>query len=200
MCFVLVSDPIGSGFIPSLAHPGGNMTGVTYVEYTLGGKWLEMLKEIAPSVTRVAVIHNSENRLVAGFLPAIEAVAPSLGVQLTPTSVRNVADIQRSIDAFAGESNLGLIVLPDVLAVVNRELIIALAARHRLPAIYGFRYRGMTGGLISHGVDTAEAYRQAASYVDRIHNRPNSSWRSTARRPQRSDSAFRPRCSPLPMR
>ena len=160
------------------------MTGVTYVEYTLGGKWLEMLKEIAPSVTRVAVIHNSENRLVAGFLPAIEAVAPSLGVQLTPTSVRNV----------------GLIVLPDVLAVVNRELIIALAARHRLPAIYGFRYRGMTGGLISHGVDTAEAYRQAASYVDRIHNRPNSSWRSTARRPQRSDSAFRPRCSPLPMR
>ena len=159
-----------------------------------------MLKEIAPSVTRVAVIHNSENRLVAGFLPAIEAVAPSLGVQLTPTSVRNVADIQRSIDAFAGESNLGLIVLPDVLAVVNRELIIALAARHRLPAIYGFRYRGMTGGLIFHGVDTAEAYRQAASYVDRIHNRPNSSWRSTARRPQRSDSAFRPRCSPLPMR
>jgi ABC-type uncharacterized transport system substrate-binding protein len=112
--FVLVSDPIGSGFIPSLAHPGGNITGFTYVEYTVGGKWLEMLKEIAPSVIRVAIIHNPENRLLAGFLPAIEAVAPSLGVQLIPTSVRDAADIPRAIDAFAGESNLGLLVLPDV--------------------------------------------------------------------------------------
>ena len=207
--FVLVSDPIGSGFIPSLAHPGGNMTGVTYVEYTLGGKWLEMLKEIAPSVTRVAVIHNSENRLVAGFLPAIEAVAPSLGVQLIPTSVRDAADIPRAIDAFAGESNLGLLVLPDVLAVVNRELIIALAARHRLPALYGFRYRGTNGGLISHGVTTRRrctgkrrrmliaSLKARSRAISLSSNRPNSSWRSTERPPQHSGSAFHPRCSPL---
>jgi putative tryptophan/tyrosine transport system substrate-binding protein len=166
--FTGVSDPAGSGFVASLAHPGGNVTGFAVAEFSMYGKYLELLKEVAPQVTRVAVMMNPEQVPQAGNWRAIETVAPSFKVLLTAAHVRDAAEIERVIDAFARESNGGLIVLPSALTIVHRELIIALAARHRLPAVYAFRQFVVDGGLMSYGVDLVDQYRQAASYVDRI--------------------------------
>ena len=166
--FTQTSEPVQNGFVASLGHPGGNITGFTTFEDSVWGKSLEMLKEVAPHVARVAVILNPDQVPQAGMWRAVEAAAPSLGVKATATPVRNAADIERAINAFAPEPNGGLIVLPSGATTVYRELIIALAARHRLPAIYAYRQFIADGGLISYGFDLAEQYRGAAAYVDRI--------------------------------
>ena len=166
--FMQINDPVESGMVASMAHPGGNITGFTSFELTVGGKWLEMLKEIAPSVTRVAVILNPVQSPQVAILRAIEAVAPSVGVPVTVAGVQDAAGIERAVSAFARESNGGLIVLPNPVTIGNRKLIIALAARHRLPAVYAYRYFVTDGGLMSYGVDLADLYRRAAGYVDRI--------------------------------
>jgi putative ABC transport system substrate-binding protein len=166
--FTQIADPVSSGFVASLAHPGGNITGFTPAEFSLYGKSLELLKEVAPQVTRVAIVLNPEQRPQVGMWRAIEAVAPLLKVQVTASEARNAGEIERAIDGFAREPNGGLIVLPNGPTIVHRELIIALAAQHRLPAVYGYRYFVANGGLISYGVDLADQYRLAASYVDRI--------------------------------
>jgi putative ABC transport system substrate-binding protein len=166
--FTGVSDPASSGFVASLARPGGNITGFAVAEFSMYGKYLELLKEVAPHVSRVAVMMNPEQIPQAGNWRAIETVAPSFKVQLTAAHVRDSAEIERAIDAFARESNGGLIVLPSALTIVHRGLITGLAVRHRLPAIYAFRQFVMDGGLMSYGVDLVDQYRQAASYVDRI--------------------------------
>jgi putative ABC transport system substrate-binding protein len=166
--FTQIGDPVGSGLVASLSHPGGNITGFTPAEFSMQGKKLEMLKEMAPQITRVAVLFNPEQIPQAGMLHAVEAVAPSVGVQLTAAAVRDAAEIERAIDQFAREPSGGLIVLPSGLTIVHRGLVIALAARYRLPAIYQYRQFVTDGGLISYGNDLADQYRQAASYVDRI--------------------------------
>jgi putative tryptophan/tyrosine transport system substrate-binding protein len=150
--FMQIIDPVGSGFITSLAHPGGNISGFTPAEFSMFGKLLEVLHEIAP-VTHVAVIHNPDQAPQLGMWRAIEAAAPSFRVQLTAAGVRDIAGIERAIDQFAREPNPGLIVLPSPVTEGNRKLIIALAARHRLPAAYAFRHFVADGGLISYGVD-----------------------------------------------
>ena len=165
--FANVTDPVGAGYVVSLARPGGNITGFMNFEYGLSGKYLELLKQIAPRVTRAAVVRN----LVAGTgtsqYAAIQAVAPSFGVELTPVDGRDAGEIERAVTAFAGGSNGGLIVTGGV-AQIQRDLIISLAARHRLPAVYPARYYVTGGGLISYGQDDADRYRLAAGYVDRI--------------------------------
>ena len=166
--FVQVTNPVGGGFVASLAHPGGNITGFSQYEFAIGGKWLDTLKEIAPDTKRVAVILNPDNPTASGYLGAIEAVAPSLGVQVTPTAGRDAADIESAIEAFARGPDGGVIVLPDLVAYRNRELFVALAARYRLPAVYPVRLFATKGGLLSYGVDQINESRQAASYVDRI--------------------------------
>jgi len=166
--FTAVSDPAGSGFVASLAHPGGNVTGFAVAEFSMYGKYLELLKEVAPQVIRVAVMMNPEQAPQAGNWRAIETVAPSFRVQLMAAHVRDSAEIEHAMDAFAHQSNGALIVLPSALTIFHRGLIIALAARHRLPAIYAFRQFVVDGGLMSYGVDLVDQYRQAASYVDRI--------------------------------
>jgi putative ABC transport system substrate-binding protein len=166
--FTQMGDPLGSGFVTSLAHPGGNITGFTPAEFSMHGKKLEMLKEVAPQITRVAVLFNPEQIPQSGMLHAVETVAPFLGVQPTAAAVRDAAAIERAIDLFAREPNGGLVVLPSGPTIVHRGLIIALAARHRLPAVYQYRQFVTAGGLMSYGNDLADQYRQAASYVDRI--------------------------------
>jgi putative tryptophan/tyrosine transport system substrate-binding protein len=167
--FVNVADPVGADLVQSLARPGGNMTGFTDFEFAIVGKWLELLKEIAPSITRVAVIMAPEHVTNAALLRSIEAVAPSFGVHLTPARVRDAGEIERGINVFARESNGGLIVLPNPVTVgVPSKEIISLAARHRLPAVYPFRFLVTNGGLISYGPDIIDQYRRTASYVDRI--------------------------------
>ena len=166
--FTRIIDPAGSGFVASLAHPGGNITGFTPAEFSMYGKALEVLKEAAPHVTCVAVMLNPEQKPQSGMWQAVEAAAPTLRVQLTKAEVRNVAEIERAIDRFAREPNCGLIVLPNPVTQGNRKLIIAMAARHRLPAVYAFPFFAREGGLISYGVDLPDQYRQAASYADRI--------------------------------
>jgi putative ABC transport system substrate-binding protein len=166
--FAQVGDPVGQGFVASLARPGGNITGFVSIEYAIGVKWLELLKQIAPRVVRVAVIYDPANPSWGGYLREIEAGVPSFGVQLFPSAVRDAEAIERAIDAFAGEPNGGLIVLPSPVSVAHREQIIALAAKHRLPAVYSFRFYVTSGGLASYGVDTIDLWRRAASYVDRI--------------------------------
>jgi ABC-type uncharacterized transport system substrate-binding protein len=168
MVFANVPDPVGIGLVPSLAHPGGNITGFTSIEPTLAGKWLEALKEVAPHVTRVAVIYNPENPAWRGRLRVIQAAAPSLVAELSPVGVANAAEIERALDGFARKPNGGLIVLPGLIMQAHRTSIIALAAKHRMPAIYPFRYFATDGGLISYGIDTLDQFRGAASYVDRI--------------------------------
>jgi putative ABC transport system substrate-binding protein len=165
--FAPVVDPVGAGYVESLARPGGNVTGFSGYEFALSGKWLELLKEIAPRVARVAVTLDSAGAGPAQFA-AIQAIAPSLGVELRPFDVRNAGEIERAIAALAGSSNGGLIVTGTAGAVVHRELIVALAARHRLPAVYYSRDYVTGGGLISYGVDLTEVCRRAATYVDRI--------------------------------
>jgi putative tryptophan/tyrosine transport system substrate-binding protein len=167
--FVQVDDPLGSGFIKSLTHPEGNLTGFTPFEFSMGGKMLEILKEIAPRVSRVAIILNPDSIMHVGTRRVVEAAAPSVGVQLTIADVRSAAEIERALDAFARQPNDGGLIVPSfTLANINRHLIIALAARHRLPTIYPFRHFVGDGGLISYGIDPADQFRDAASYVDRI--------------------------------
>jgi len=166
--FVQVVDPIGAGFVDSLARPGGNATGFMLSEYALGGKWLELLKQVAPSTTRVAVIRDPAIAAGTGQFGAIQAVAPSFGVELTAINVQDTAEIERGIGAFARGSNDGLIVTASPLAVAHRKLIVDLAARYRLPAVYFARLFVADSGLMSYGVDVTDQYRGAASYVDRI--------------------------------
>jgi putative tryptophan/tyrosine transport system substrate-binding protein len=166
--FALVVDPVGEGFINSLAEPGGNITGFTSFEYGLSGKWLEVLKEIAPRVGRVMVINQSDNVTAVGYLRALEIAALAVGVQLIPAHSRDATEIERAIDTFAGEPNGGLIVLPSPLALVHREMIVKLAAQHRLPTVYPFRYFVSSGGLMSYGANTVEVFRRSALYIDRI--------------------------------
>ena len=167
--FTNVVDPIGSGFVASLPRPGGNITGVMNYEYSVTGKWLAMLKEIAPSLVRAAFVANPKTATYYDYyLRAGEALAPSLGIEPVPTFVENATDIERAIASFASAPNGGLVVLPDVTIAAHRDLIIALAARHRVPAVYYSRYLVAAGGLMSYGNDFVDVFRQAASYVDRI--------------------------------
>jgi putative ABC transport system substrate-binding protein len=166
--FVHVPDPVGAGFVDSLARPGGNATGFTFLEYATSAKWLELLKEIAPGVKRAAVIRDPALTSGTGQFGAIQSAAPSLGVEVSPVNVRDAGEIERVVTAFARFSNGGLIVAAGALASVHRELIITLAARHKLPAVYWQRYFVTGGGLISYGPDLVDQYRRAASYVDRI--------------------------------
>jgi putative tryptophan/tyrosine transport system substrate-binding protein len=166
--FVVVADPVGSGFVDSLARPGGNATGFTPFEFGIGAKWLELLKEIAPQVTRVAVIRDPAITTGIGQFGAIQSAAPSLGVELTPVNVRDAVEIERAVAAFARSSNGGLIVTGSPLATVHRELIVALVARYKLPAVYYERLYPTGGGLISYGPHLIDQFRRAATYVDRI--------------------------------
>jgi ABC-type uncharacterized transport system substrate-binding protein len=166
--FVQVSDPVGAGFVESLAHPGGNATGFTQFEYGMSGKWLELLKQIAPHVKRAAVVRDPALTSGTAQLAAIQAVAPSFGVELSPVGAHAADEIERGITAFARGSNEGLIVTVSPSAAVHRERIITLAARHRLPAVYPYRYFVTNGGLVSYGTDSIDPYRRAAGYVDRI--------------------------------
>jgi putative ABC transport system substrate-binding protein len=165
--FVQVTDPVGGGLVESLARPGGNATGFTIFEYSLSAKWLELLKEIAPHVTRVAVIRDPTGGPGIGQFAVIQSLGPSLGVELRPINASDRAEIERAIAAFARSSNGGLIVTAGG-SGQNRDLIFRLAARHRLPAVYPFRFYVADGGLISYGPNTIEPYRRAAGYVDRI--------------------------------
>jgi ABC-type uncharacterized transport system substrate-binding protein len=166
--FVATPDPVGAGFVDSLARPGGNTTGFTPWEYGIGAKWLELLKQIVPSVTRVAVLRDPAITAGIGLWGAIQSVSPSFGVELRPVDVRDANEMERALAAFAGSPNGGLILTGSAWAIIHRDLIIALAARHRLPAVYYERYFAAAGGLISYGVDNAEQFRLAAGYVDRI--------------------------------
>jgi putative ABC transport system substrate-binding protein len=172
--FVQVVDPVALGIVPNLAHPGGNVTGFTHFELTIVGKWLQALKDIAPSIARGAVIFEPDNPASAIYLRAIETVAPSFGLRLSLTGVRDAADIERSIDMFAREPNGALIVLPNTIAQLHSKLIIALAARHRMPAVYPYRLYPKGGGLMSYGVDVLDMYRRSATYIDRILKGENS--------------------------
>jgi putative ABC transport system substrate-binding protein len=166
--FVIVPDPVGAGFVDSLARPGGNATGFINFEYSISAKWLELLKQIAPRVTRVAVLRDPAIPQGIGQFGAIQSVAPSLGVEVSPINVRDAGEIERGIAAFERSSNGGLIVTGSALAVVHRDLIIMLAARHKLSAVYFQRFFVTTGGLISYGPDYPDQFRRAAGYVDRI--------------------------------
>jgi putative ABC transport system substrate-binding protein len=166
--FTQVTDPVGAGFVESLARPGGNATGFTNFEYGISGKWLELLKQTAPGVTRAAVLRDPAIVGGVGQLGAIQGAAPSLGVEVSPVGVRDAGEIERAVGAFARGSNGGLIVLTTALTLVHRELITTLAARHRLPAVYTDRIFVTGGGLISYGPDRIEQFRLAAGYVDRI--------------------------------
>jgi len=166
--FASVIDPVGAGFVASMARPGGNITGFTVFEYGISGKWLELLKQIAPGVTRAAVIRDSAIVSGIGQFAAIQGAAPLFGVEVSPVSVRDAGEIERGITEFVRGSNGGLIVPGATLATINRDLIIALAARHRLPAVYSDRAFIIRGGLISYGPDRVDQHRRAAGYVDRI--------------------------------
>ena len=166
--FASVADPVGAGYVDSVARPGANATGFLLYEYGTSGKWLELLKEIAPGVTRVAVIRDAAIAAGIGQLAAIQSVAPSFGVELTPLNVRDAAEIERAVTVFAKSSKGGLILTGSSLALVHRDLIITLAARHKLPAVYNSRLYVASGGLISYGPEFTDQYRQAAGYVDRI--------------------------------
>jgi putative ABC transport system substrate-binding protein len=165
--FVQVSDPVTLGLVANLARPGGNITGFTNYEHAIGGKWLELIRDTAPGLTRVLVIFEPDNLSQPAYLQAIEAAAPAFGVELTRAGVRNPVEIERAIDAFA-RSKGALIVVPSAVGISQRDLIIALAARHRLPAVYPYRVYTRSGGFISYGVDLTDPYRRAAGYVDLI--------------------------------
>jgi len=166
--FVAVTDPVGAGYVASLARPGGNLTGLAYIEYGMAGKWLELLKEIAPRITRAAVLRDPTLPVGMGTLGAIQSAAPSLGVETSPIDVRDPSEIERAVTDFARAANAGLVVAVSPGALINRNLIITLAARHKLPAVYFQSAFVKSGGLISYGPDPVAQYRQAASYIDRI--------------------------------
>jgi putative ABC transport system substrate-binding protein len=167
--FATVIDPVGGGWVASLARPGGNATGFAASEFSLSGKWLELLNEIAPRVTRVAVIRDPSVPAGSGGFAAIQTVAPSFGIELTPVGVRDAGEIERGITAFARSPDGGLIMVgPPSSVTLHRDLIIGLAAQHRLPAVYGTRFYVANGGLIAYGADPVDQFRRAAGYVDRI--------------------------------
>jgi putative ABC transport system substrate-binding protein len=197
--------------VPSLAKPGGNVTGFTAVEYAIVGKWLELLKEIAPGVERVALIGNPEVNFTASFQQHLEAVAPSFAVKPVAAEVRTAADIERTIDAFAREPKGGLLAVPSFTASLHRALIFRMAVRHRLPAVYPFRFYAADGGLASYGPDQVEQYWRAAGYVDRIlrarsrltcrcRPRPSSTSSSISRPPRSLVWRFRRCCWRAPTR
>jgi putative tryptophan/tyrosine transport system substrate-binding protein len=166
--FAIVADPVGAGFVDSLARPGGNATGFTPFEYGVSGKWLELLKQVAPGVTRVAVVRDPTTAVGLGQFGAIQALAPSLGVEVSPINLRDAGEVEPGITAFVRSSNDGLIVTGSPLALGHRDLIVALAARYKLPAVYPARFFVAAGGLISYGPDFLDQFRRAAGYVDRI--------------------------------
>ena len=167
--FVAISDPVGQGFVASLAKPGGNITGFTGLEFSIGQKWVAFLKELAPRVTRIAYLFHPE---IGPFYPlwlkSVEDAAATLGVEVTAAPVRAVGDIERAIGSIAAQPNSGLIVQPDGYTIASRRLIIELVARHRLPAVYTYRFEAADGGLVSYGTDALDQYRRSAAYVDRI--------------------------------
>jgi putative tryptophan/tyrosine transport system substrate-binding protein len=166
--FVQVADPVGNGYVASLARPGGNATGFTNIEYSMSAKWLELLKEIVPAVTRAAVLRDATDPTGIGQWGGLQSMAASFAMELTPIGVRDADEIVSGVAAFARGPNSALIVTASAPTAVHRELIVGLAARHRLPAVYAYRYHVTSGGLISYGPDTIDPYRRAAGYVDRI--------------------------------
>ena len=166
--FTIVPDPVGSGFIDSLSRPGGNATGFLQFEYSFGGKWVELLKEIGPEVVRAAVLRDAGLPAGVGQFAVIQSVAPSLGIEVRPVNVRDAAEIERDVSAFARATKSGLIVASSTSALINRDLIVALAFRHKLPAVYAQREFVAAGGLLSYSADFSAQFRSAASYVDRI--------------------------------
>jgi putative tryptophan/tyrosine transport system substrate-binding protein len=166
--FVQVVDPVSAGFVTNLARPEGNITGFTNFEFSIGGKWLQLLKECAPSVDRIAVVFDPANPTWPAYLRTIEAAAPSFGVRLIPAGVRDAAEITQRVATFARDPNGALVVLPSPVTIRHREAIIVAAARHRLPTIYPYRFFAVDGGLMSYASDVLDSYRRAASYVDRI--------------------------------
>jgi putative ABC transport system substrate-binding protein len=166
--FASVGDPVGAGFVDSLSRPGGNATGFMTFEYGFSGKWLELLKQIAPQVTRAAVIRDPAFVVAIAQFGAIQAVAPVLGVEVTPVSVGDIGVIEHAVEAFARRANGGLIMAGGASSAVTRDLIITLAARHKLPAVYGYRFMVTAGGLVSYGPDNVDQFGRAAGYVDRI--------------------------------
>jgi putative tryptophan/tyrosine transport system substrate-binding protein len=168
MVFVLIADPIGSGFVESLAHPGGNVTGFMNAEAPMAGKWLGLMMEIAPKVKRVALIYNPRTSPYQSFLREFDASARELGVQSVPTPVLDATEVERALHALGQQPDSAFFVVPDVFVQVHRALIIRLAEQYRLPAIYPYRFFPTSGGLLSYGFDTVVAFRQAASYVDKI--------------------------------
>jgi putative tryptophan/tyrosine transport system substrate-binding protein len=166
--FTGISDPVGVGFVASLARPGGNLTGFANFESEMGGKWLQELKQVAPSVNRVAFILNPQNASWAGLFRAIEAVGPTFGVSTSAIDVRDATEIERAITVFGGQSNGGLIVQPDGITSAHRQIIIELAAKLGLPAVYPFRFFVIDGGLMAYGINVVDQFRSAASYIDRI--------------------------------
>ncbi len=166
--FTVVADPVAAGFVASLARPGGNLTGFMNFEFAMGAKWLELLKEIAPGTTRAAVLRDAAASVGIGMFAAIQTAAPSLGMEVSPVSVRDVGEIERAVGTFAHSGNSGLVVTGSPLAVLHRDLIVTLAARHKLPAVYGNRLFVADGGLICYGPDFLDQTRRAATYVDRI--------------------------------
>jgi putative ABC transport system substrate-binding protein len=166
--FINVADPVGSGFVPNLARPGGNVTGFLNIEPSIGSKWLELLRQMAPGMTQAAVLNDPTNPSTTAFLSAIEAAGPSFRIGIVTTNVRAPDDIERTIAATTRSGSSGLIVLPSAILAANRAQIIELTARHRLPAIYPFRYYAADGGLVSYGIDVVDLYRRAPDYIDRI--------------------------------
>jgi putative ABC transport system substrate-binding protein len=168
--FVVVSDPVGEGFIATMAKPGGNVTGFTNVESSLGGKWLALLKEIVPGISHISVMLNPKTAPGGGsyYLRMVESAAAAIGVQLIVSPIQDAAEIERTINEVSRDPNGGLVVMPDVTTVAHRKLIVSLAAEHRVPAVYGFRSFAKDGGLVSYGVDLIDLYRRGATYVDRI--------------------------------
>jgi putative ABC transport system substrate-binding protein len=166
--FVQVTDPVGAGIVASLARPGGNITGITQHEYSVGVKWLELLKELAPQIKRVSVIYDADNPAAAGYLAEITAGVAAFHVELASSAVRDASEIKRAIEAITPGSDAGLVVLPGPAPSARRDLIIGLAQQHRLPTVFAFRYWVVSGGLASYGVDNIDLYRRAATYVDRI--------------------------------
>jgi putative ABC transport system substrate-binding protein len=166
--FTIVPDPVGSGFVDSLSRPGGNATGFLQFEYSFGGKWVELLREIGPEVVRAAVLRDARLPAGVGQFAVIQSVAPPLGIEVSPINVRDAAEIERDVSAFARATKSGLIVASSTSALVNRDLIVAPASRHKLPAVYAQREFAAAGGLLSYSADFSAQFRSAASYVDRI--------------------------------
>ena len=166
--FTMVTDPVSDGFVASFARPGGNITGFTIFEHSFAGKWLEMLKEVVPGMSRVAIMQNPDHPAWGAYLRAIGAIAQSLGVEVTPAPVNNLAEIEAVLAAFAQAPNGGLVILPSPVGTIHRVEIASAALRYRLPSIYSQRIYAASGGLMSYGIDLVETYRQAATYVDRI--------------------------------